>query len=169
MILAAAVVFILMGVLFFFLGYVTLASGHFVIGMNFIIVGLFIILFGLLIPPLAKKQVRAMKDNDGYVKVKAPLATKDLSAPEVVKKFLRENDYSYEFKENNTRQRMEKKYVLDRGNYINLIFIRTQRNPPTYSGWLEFGYKFSNYVESRKLQRELDEYLTERGILLKKS
>jgi len=163
--LAAAVVFILLGGMLFFLGYLALVYGYSTAGVYFIITSLFLIVFGLVIPPFSKKHLRDSGDNDSYIMVKAPLATTDLSASWVVRKFLRENGYSYEFKENYAPQRIEKKYVLDCGNYINLVFIRIKRNPPAYTGWLQLGYKFSNYMESRKLQQELDAYLTERDIL----
>jgi len=133
-----------------------------------ILAGTILLLFGFLtlfIETWAKKQIK--KENDIYLETKASWNITDFDVgKEAVEEFLQKNGYSYRAERNDKVNYPDYRYILESGTYLHLVFI-VQKHPIHYFGWFGIGYKLLDYNEARKLQQELDEYLTERDILLR--
>ena len=131
-----------------------------------IFLGLLLVISGLVFLSIglwAKKQIK--KENDIYLETKASWNITDFDVgKEAVEEFLHKNGHFYRAERNDKVNYPDYKYILESGTYLHLVFI-VQKHPTHYFGWFGIGYKLLDYNEARKLQQELDEYLTERDIL----
>jgi len=167
--------FIISGIFLMFLGFLIKQTE--IINLM-LLSGTIVVLFGFIsLWPARVAEKKIGKKYEIYVEAKASWNITDFNTgKEAVEKFLHEKAYSYTLK--NTREtryiyKYDYTYTLDNGCYIRLRFgIDTSYS--SYSGASTsivggtiLGYKLLNYNEARKLQQELDEYLTERDILLR--